>query len=64
MDELRWDDQLEPTYNSSVLIEDVALKTDWKRWMIEKGGVRGSGRTVLVAWHNDDDDDYDITIGK
>ena len=27
MDEQRQDDQLEPTYNSSVLIQDVALKT-------------------------------------
>ena len=41
MDEQRQDDQLEPTYNSSVLIQDGALKTDRKRWTIEKGGEGG-----------------------
>ena len=30
MDEQRQDDQLEPTYNSSVPIQDVALKTNQK----------------------------------
>ena len=34
-----------------------ALKTCWKRWTIETVGVRGSGRSVLAAWHDDDDDD-------
>ena len=34
----RQDDQLEPTYNSSIPILDVALKTYRKRWTIEKGG--------------------------
>ena len=56
MDEEMQDDQLEPTYNSSVLRQDVALKTNRERWTIEKGGGRGSGRSVLVAWHHDDDD--------
>ena len=37
MDKQRQDNQLEPTYNSSVPIQDVALKTYWKQWMIEKG---------------------------
>ncbi len=54
MDEQRQDDQLEPIYNSSVLIQDVALKTYRERWTIEKGGGRGSGRSVLVAQHDDD----------
>ena len=36
--EQRQDDQLEPTYNSFVPIQDVALKTYWERWMIEKSG--------------------------
>ena len=29
-------------------IWDVALRTDWKQWTIEKGGGRGSGRSVLM----------------
>ena len=57
MDEQRQDGQLETTYNSSVPIQDVALKTYRKRWRIEKGGERGSGIFVLMAWHDDDDDD-------
>ena len=43
------------TYNSSVPIQDVALKTYRKRWMIEKGVRRGSGRSMLVVRHDDDD---------
>ena len=58
MDEQRQDDQLEPTYNSSVLIQDVALKTYQKRWTIEKGGGRESGWSVLMAWHEDADEIY------
>ena len=38
MDEQRQDKQLDPTYNSSVPIQDVALKTHRKRWTIKKGG--------------------------
>ena len=56
MDEQRQDDQLEPTYNSYVPIQDVALKTYRKGLTIETGGKRGSGRSALVAWHDDDDD--------
>ena len=55
MDEERKDDQLEPTYNSSVPIQDVALKTNQKRWTIEKDGGRGSRISVLMAQHDDDD---------
>ena len=36
MDEQRQDDQLEPLYNHSVLIQDVALKTYWERWLIDR----------------------------
>ena len=43
MDKQRQDDQLEPTYNSSVPIQDVALKTCQKQWTIEKGGEKGFG---------------------
>ncbi len=32
MDEQRQDDQLEATYNSSVPIQDIALKTSRERW--------------------------------
>ena len=47
------DDQLEHTYISYVRIRDVALKTCQKRWMIGRSGERGSGISVLVAWHDD-----------
>ena len=49
MDEQRQDHQLEPTYNTSMAIQDVALKIYRKRWTIEKGGGRGPGRSALVA---------------
>ena len=60
MDEQRQDDQLEPTYNSSALIQDVALKTYRKWWMIGwrkrvreicAGGATGwwlRGQTAIV----------------
>ena len=54
MDEQRQDDPLEPSYNSSVPIQDVALKTYGKRWMIEKGGGRGSGISMLMVRHDDE----------
>ena len=57
MDEQRQDEQLEPVYNGSELIQDVALNTCWERWMIEAGVKRGSGRSMLAARHDDDDDD-------
>ena len=47
---------LEPIYNNSVLIHDIALRTSWEQWTIETSGERGSGRSVLAAWHDDDDD--------
>ena len=50
------DDHLEHTYSSYVRIRDVALKTCQKRWMIGRSGERGSGISVLVARHDDDDD--------
>ena len=57
MDEQKLDDQLGPIYNSSVPIQDIAWKTFRERWTIEKGGERGSGRSMLAARHDDDDDD-------
>ena len=56
MGEQRQDYQLEPIYNSTVLIQDIALKTDREQWLIETGGERGSGSSVLAA-RNDNDDD-------
>ena len=51
MDEQRQYVQVEPIHNSSVPIQDVALKTCWERWTIETGGERGPGRSVLAVWH-------------
>ena len=62
MEEKKQDNQLEPIYNSSVPIQDVALKTCWERWTIGMGGGGGSGRSVLVVWHDNDDDDDDIIL--
>ena len=36
-----------------VPIQDVALKTYRKRWTIEKGGGKGSGRSLLMARQDD-----------
>ena len=41
-------------YNTFMLIQDVALKTNRERWMIEMGGARGSWRSVLALQHDDD----------
>ena len=38
-------------------IKDITLKTYREQWRIETGGERGSGRSLLVARHDDDDDD-------
>ena len=61
MDEQMQDDQLEPTFNSSVPIQDVAWKTSRKRWTIEKGGEIGSGRSVLAGRHDDHDDSGELS---
>ena len=49
MDKQRQNDQLERTYNSSVPIQNVALKTYRRRWKIDKGGGIGSGLSVLIV---------------
>ena len=56
------DDQFEHTYSSYVRIRDAALKTCQKRWMIRRSGERGSGISVLAAWHDDDDEPKGTTI--
>ena len=66
MDEKRQDVQLEPTYSSSVPIQDVALRICRKQWTIGRCGEKGSGISVLIARHHDDaaadDDDIHIVI--
>ena len=57
MDEQRQDNQLEPIYNSSVPMQDIAWKTSQEQWTIEMSGERESGRSMLAVWHDDDDDD-------
>ena len=49
MDEQRQDEQLEPTYSSSVQIWDVVLKTCLKQWTIEKDGEKGSGISMPMV---------------
>ena len=55
MDEQRQDDQLEPTYNSSVLIQGVALKTSRERLTIVTDTEKVSKRSMLAVPHDDDD---------
>ena len=54
VDEQRQEDQLEPIYNSSVPIQDLALETYRERWTIEMGSGRWSGMSVLAALHEDE----------
>ena len=51
------DDQLEHTYSIYVRIQDVALKTCQRQWMIGKSGEKGSGISVLAARHDNDDEE-------
>ena len=55
MAEQRQDDQHEHTFSNYVRIRDVVQKTCRMRWTIGKSGERGSGISVLPAWHDDDD---------
>ena len=54
MAERKQGDELEPTYNSSVGIREVGLRTCQKRGTIERSGERVSGISVLVARQDDD----------
>ena len=56
MVEQKQGDQFEPTYSGSVRILGVALRTSWMGWTIGRGGERGSGISVLMAWQDDDDE--------
>ena len=44
------------TFSNYVRIQDVVQKTCLRRWTIGKSGKRGSGISMLPAWHDDDDD--------
>ena len=59
MDEQRQENQLEPTYSSSMPIREVTLKTCRKQWKIGKDGKRRSGISVLMARC---DDDHDLSL--
>ena len=61
MAEQKQDDQLAPTYSSSVRIRDVALRTYQNWWTIGRSGERGSGISVLSARHYDDDVYHHVT---
>ena len=54
VDEQKQEDKVEPTYNSSALIQDVALEICRKRRTIKTSGGRGSGKSVLAQGHDDD----------
>ena len=56
MDKKRLGNQLEPIYNSSVPIQDMALKTSLEWWMIDMGGERESKRSMLAVRHDDADE--------
>ena len=56
MAEQKQDNQLKHTYSSSVRIWDVALKSCQRQWTIGRSGERGSGISMLTAWHDDDDE--------
>ena len=60
MNKRRQNDQLETTYSCSVQIRDVSLKTCQKQWKMEKDGEKGSGISVMMARHNDVDDDVSL----
>ena len=55
MAEQKQDNQLEHTYSSYVRIQDVALKTCLRQWMIGRSGERGSEMSMLAARHDDDE---------
>ena len=48
------DDQHEHTFSNYVRIRDIVQITCQRRWTIGKSGERGSGISVLPAWHDDD----------
>ena len=63
-DEQELGNSLEPIYNSSVVIQDVAGKTFPEQWTTEKNGERESRKSIQAACHDDDDDVYVYTYNK
>ena len=61
IDKQRQDNQLEPIYNSSVPIQHIAFRTSRAQWKIKTDGERGSRRSMVVALHDDDEDDIYIS---
>ena len=58
MDEQKQLDKLEPSYNSPVPTNTGCSLEDLPEATADReGSERGSGRSVLVAWHDDDVDD-------
>ena len=60
--EQRLGDQVDPNYNSSVLIRDVAWENCRERWTIETSGETGSGNSWQMARHDDYDDNVRISL--
>ena len=58
IDEQKKDDQLEHIYNISVPIQDVAWMAPRERWTIEMDGNRRSGRSMLAARDDVNDDEF------
>ena len=54
--EQRQDDQLEPTYNSSVSIRNEAQKTCRKQWTNGRGDKKRSGISAQMARHDDEEE--------
>ena len=57
IDEQRQDVQFEPIYSSCRAIRDVSLRIGREQLSIGRCGARWSGISVLIEWHDDDDDD-------
>ena len=43
-------------------IQDIALKISRERWTIETSGERGPLKSVLAAWHDEDEDECLVII--
>ena len=54
--------QPEPTYSNSVPIRNETLKTCRKQWTIGRGGKRGLGISLVMALHDDNDDENPATL--
>ena len=59
-DEQVLNDQNEPIYSSSVPKQHVVWKTCKEWWTIETCGEKGSWKSMLAAFHDDDDDKLNV----